>query len=105
MPVLQRSILDCVQTRGAITLGIVGVIKSLQIRFVGTEVLYISILIFMPSVTEIQLNKLRALFPARFAPVIQQPPPHTLSGTQFAQIIGATRAGKSARSLFYTVSL
>ena len=27
-------------------------------------------LIFMPSVTEIQLNNLRALFPARFAPMI-----------------------------------
>ena len=46
----------------------IGVIKSLQIRFVGREVLYIPIdlfcsLIFMPSVTEIQLKKLHALFP------------------------------------------
>ena len=52
-------------------------------------------LIFMSSVTEIQLNKLRALFPARFAPI-------TACGTRFAQIIGA---GKSARSLFRSIGI
>ena len=32
-------------------------------------------------------------------------PPHTLSGTQFAQIIGANRARKWARSLFNCISV
>ena len=59
----------------------------------------------MSSVTEIQLNKLRALFPALFAPMIQPPPPHTFSGTRFAQIIGGNRARKRARSLFNCISV
>ena len=54
---------------------------------------------------EIQLNKLRALFPALFTPMIQPPPPHTLSGTRFAQIIGGDRARKRARSLFNCISV
>ena len=33
------------------------------------------------------------------------PPPHTLSGAQFAQIIGAKRARKCARSLFNCISV
>ena len=55
-------------------------------------------LIFMPSVTEIQLNKLRALFPARFAPIIER-------DARFAKITSANRAGKSARSLFNCISV
>ena len=57
----------------------------------------------MSSITEIQLNKLRA--PALFAPMIYPPPPHTLSGTRFAQIIGGNRARKRARSLFNCISV
>ena len=45
----------------------------------------------MPSVTEIQLNKLRARFPARFAPMIWRPA-QCMGGGDY--IIGAYRAGK-----------
>ena len=87
----------------------VGVIKSLQIRFVGGEVLYLSILfcslIFMQSVTEIQLNKLRAHFRARFAPMIWAncAPLNVWGGGDY--YIGANQAGKRARSLFNCISV
>ena len=45
----------------------------------------------MPSITEIQLNKLRAHFRARFAPGDYN--------------IGANQAGKRARSLFNCISV
>ena len=77
--------------------------RSNQIRFVGLYRSFIPInlfcsLIFMSSVTEIQLNKLRSLFPARFAPMTAS---HTLSWKRCAQIIGANRA----RSLFNCISV
>ena len=55
----------------------------------------------MPSVTEIQLNKLRARFPLDS----RSPPPHTLSGTQFAQIIGANEREECGCSLFNYISV
>ena len=60
---------------------------------------------FISSVTEIQLNKLRALFPARFAPMIlaNRVPLNAWGGGCY--IIGANRAGKSARSLFNFISV
>ena len=88
----------------------VGVIKSLQIRFVGGARGPISIylfcsLIFMQSVTEIQLNKLRAHFRARFAPMIWAncAPLNVWGGGDY--YIGANQAGKRARSLFNCISV
>ena len=55
----------------------------------------------MPSITEIQLNKLRAHFRARFAPMIWANcvPLNVWGG------IGANQAGKRARSLFNCISV
>ena len=54
----------------------------------------------MQSVTEIQLNKLRAHFRARFAPMIWAncAPLNVWGGGDY--YIGANQAGKRARSLF-----
>ena len=62
-------------------------------------------LIFMPSVTEIQLNKLRAHFRARFAPMIWANcvPLNVWGGGDYN--IGANQAGKRARSLFNCISV
>ena len=62
-------------------------------------------LIFMPSVTEIQLNKLRAHFRARFAPMIWAncAPLNVWGGGDY--YIGANQAGKRARSLFNCISV
>ena len=59
----------------------------------------------MPSVTKIQLNKLRPLYPARFVPMIlaNRVPLNVWGGGCY--IIGAKRAGKSARSLFNCISV
>ena len=53
----------------------------------------------MQSVTEIQLNKLRAHFRARFAPCA---PLNVWGGGDY--YIGANQAGKRARSLFNCIS-
>ena len=57
-------------------------------------------LIFMPFVTEIQLNKLRAHFCARFAPMVWSncDPLDAWGGGDYN--IGTNRAGKRGRSLF-----
>ena len=62
-------------------------------------------LIFMQSVTEIQLNKLRAHFRARFAPMIWAncAPLNVWGGGDY--YIGANQAGKRARSLFNCISV
>ena len=62
-------------------------------------------LIFMQSVTEILLNKVCPLFPARFAPMIlaYRVPLNVWEGGYY--IIGANRAGKSARSLFNCITV
>ena len=62
-------------------------------------------LIFMQSVTEIQLNKLRAHFRARFAPMIWAncAPLNVWGGGNY--YIGANQAGKRARSLFNCISV
>ena len=59
----------------------------------------------MPSVTEIQLNKLRAHFRARFAPMIWANcvPLNVWGGGDYN--IGANHAGKRARSLFNCISV
>ena len=59
----------------------------------------------MPSVTEIQLNKLRARFRARFAPMIWAncAPLNVWEGRDY--YIGANQAGKRARSLFNCISV
>ena len=59
----------------------------------------------MPSITEIQLNKLRAHFRARFAPMIWANcvPLNVWGGGDYN--IGANQAGKRARSLFNCVSV
>ena len=64
-------------------------------------------LIFVPSVTEIQLNKVRPLFPARFAPMIlaNRVPLNVWGQGGGSYIIGANRVGKSARSLFNCISI
>ena len=63
----------------------------------------------MSSVTEIQLNKLRVLFPARFAPMIWQFASRSIyiwgGGARGGYIVDANRAGKSARSLFNCISV
>ena len=51
----------------------------------------------MQSVTEIQLNKLRAHFRARFAPMIW--------ANALRSMYGANQAGKRARSLFNCISV
>ena len=59
----------------------------------------------MPSVTEIQLNKVRPLFPARFAPMIlANRVPLNVWGSG-CYIIDANRAGKSACSLLNCISV
>ena len=62
-------------------------------------------LIFMPSITEIQLNKLCAHFRARFAPMIWAncDPLNVWGGGDYN--IGANQAGKRARSLFNCISV
>ena len=57
----------------------------------------------MPSVTEIQLNKLCARFRARFPPMICANRVPVWGGGGY--IIGANRAGKSTRSLFNCISV
>ena len=59
----------------------------------------------MPSITEIQLNKQRAHFRARFAPMIWANcvPLKVWGGGDYN--IGANRAGKRARSLFNCISV
>ena len=59
----------------------------------------------MQSVTEIQLNKLRAHFRARFAPMIWAncAPLNVWGGEDY--YIGANQAGKRARSLFNCISV
>ena len=59
----------------------------------------------MPSVMEIQLNKLRARFRARFAPMIWANcvPLNVWGGGDYN--IGANQAGKRARSLFNCISV
>ena len=59
----------------------------------------------MQSVTEIQLNKLRAHFRARFAPMIWAncAPLNVRGGGDY--YIGANQAGKRARSLFNCISV
>ena len=59
----------------------------------------------MQSVTEIQLNKLRAHFCARFAPMIWAncAPLNVWGGGDY--YIGANQAGKRARSLFNCISV
>ena len=59
----------------------------------------------MQSVTEIQLNKLRAHFRARFAPMIWAncAPLNVWGGGDY--YIGANQAGKHARSLFNCISV
>ena len=59
----------------------------------------------MSSVTEIQLNELRALFPARFVPMIwgKSRPAQYMGGGDY--IFGTNRAGKSACSLFNCISV
>ena len=59
----------------------------------------------MPSITEIQLNKLRARFRARFAPMIWANcvPLNVWGGGDYN--IGANQAGKHARSLFNCISV
>ena len=59
----------------------------------------------MPSITNIQLNKLRAHFRARFAPMIWANcvPLNVWGGGDYN--IGANQAGKRARSLFNCVSV
>ena len=56
----------------------------------------------MQSVTEIQLNKLRVHFRARFAPMICAPLNVWGGGDYY---IGANQAGKRARSLFNCISV
>ena len=59
----------------------------------------------MPSITEIQLNKLSAHFRARFAPMIwANCVPLNVWGRGDYNI-GANQAGKSARSLFNCISV
>ena len=62
-------------------------------------------LIFMPSVTKIQLNKVRPLFPARFAPMILANRVSLNVWGGGGYIIGANRAGKCGRSLFNCISI
>ena len=59
----------------------------------------------MPSITEIQLNKLRTHFRARFAPMIwaNYVPLNVWGGGDYN--IGANQAGKRARSLFNCISV
>ena len=59
----------------------------------------------MQSVTEIQFNKLRAHFRARFAPMIWAncAPLNVWGGGDY--YIGANQAGKRARSLFNCISV
>ena len=59
----------------------------------------------MQSVTEIQLNKLRAHFRARFAPMIWAncAPLNVWGGGDY--YIGANQAGTRARSLFNCISV
>ena len=59
----------------------------------------------MPYITEIQLNKLRAHFRARFAPMISANcvPLNVWGGGDYN--IGANQAGKRARSLFNCISV
>ena len=59
----------------------------------------------MSSVTEIQLNKLRAHFPARFPPMIwaNHVPLNVWGGSGY--MIGVNQAGKRARSLFNCISV
>ena len=59
----------------------------------------------MPSITEIQLNKLRAHFRARFAPMIWANcvPLNEWGGGDYN--IGANQAGKRARNLFNCISV
>ena len=59
----------------------------------------------MPSITEIQLNKLRAHFRARFAPMIWANcvPLNVWGGGDYN--IGANQAGKRVRSLFNCISV
>ena len=59
----------------------------------------------MPSATEIQLNKLRARFRARFPPMIwtNRVPLNVWGGGGY--IIGANQAGKRASSLFNCISV
>ena len=59
----------------------------------------------MQSVTEIQLNKLRAHFRARFAPMIWAncAPLNVWGGGDY--YIGANQAGKRARTLFNCISV
>ena len=59
----------------------------------------------MPSITEIRLNKLRAHFRARFAPMIWANcvPLNVWGGGDYN--IGANQAGKRARSLFNCISV
>ena len=59
----------------------------------------------MQSVTEVQLNKLRAHFRARFAPMIWAncAPLNVWGGGDY--YIGANQAGKRARSLFNCISV
>ena len=61
-----------------------------------------SSLIFMPSATEIQLNKLRARFRARFPPMIWANQCIWGGG---GYIIGANQAGKRASSLSNCISV
>ena len=62
-------------------------------------------LIFMSSVTEIQLNKVRARFRARFAPIIWANCVllNVWEGGDY--IIGGNEAGKRARTLFNCISV
>ena len=59
----------------------------------------------MPSITEIQLNKLRTHFRARFAPMIwaNYVPLNVWGGGDYN--ISANQAGKRARSLFNCISV
>ena len=59
----------------------------------------------MPFITEIQLNKLRTHFRARFAPMIwaNYVPLNVWGGGDYN--IGANQAGKRARSLFNCISV
>ena len=59
----------------------------------------------MPSITEIQLNKLRARFRARFPPMIwpNRVPLNVWGGGGY--IIGANQAGKRASNLFNCISV
>ena len=80
--------------------------KSLQIRVVGREGLYLSIY----TVREVeQSTSTIYIHPARFAPMIlANRVPHYVWGGGYYTctcIIGANRAGKSTRSLFNCISV